>query len=105
MLPLDRIGAVATLVTAAFLMAAEVIDQVNTGVEKILVVLAFCGAVFGALRAARMALRWFGKLDRMVTLLEGLEDRLKHGDMRMTRLEKRVGLPPLPYDQEDRDAA
>lgn len=105
MLPLDRIGAIATLATATFLLAAEVIEQVNTGVEKVLVILAFCGAVFGAIRAARMALRWLGKLDRMLSLLEGLEDRLKHGDTRMTRLETRVGLPPLPYDAEDRDAA
>ena len=96
---LDKVGPAVTVVSGAFVLAGQIIDQVNTTAEAIAVLLFAGGVLLGALRALRAGLRAAVRINALVTLLETLEDRL-------IRIEKALGLDPAPRSsQQDREAA
>lgn len=101
---IDRVGQAITFASGSFVMAGQLIDQVNTTAEAIAVLLFAAGVLVGAVRAFRRAIRFFVKADEIIQLLQGLDRRLRHGDARMSRIEGQVGLDPLPPLDEHHDA-
>jgi hypothetical protein len=101
---IDRIGPAITLMSGTFVLAGQIIDQVNSTAEALAVLLFAAGVLVGGARALRASLRFASKVNDIMTLLEGLDQRLTHGDRRMGRIEEAVGLDPLaPLDGERRD--
>lgn len=103
----DRVGPLVTAVSATYVLAGQFIETVNTWTEYVALILAVAGVFVGTMRVMRRFARFVVKADRVVELLGKLESRLEHGDSRMTRIEKRMGLEPMPFpdDRDDADGA
>jgi hypothetical protein len=84
----DRFGPPLTALSAAYVVAAQLIDKVNSTTEAIAVLLAALGVAIGCVRVLHGGLKFASRVDRLVTLLETMPDVVE----RVERVERHVGL-------------
>lgn len=105
----DRVGALATITLGGLALAAELIESIESTTAFVLLIAALTGALIGFGRLALATIRFVGRINETLELIQGLPRRLDHGSRRMGRIERKLEqefgpLPPLP-SLEESDAA